>query len=556
MHWTHAIQVRLVGAVCLVLGGIALAQDPSSEPVVNDRYWLTEEEKAWLAEHPVFTNAVIDGHQPFEFVDENGRHTGLTSDYMTIISEQLGVTFEPVIFSDFKIISREMYNGNIDVASYLVNRLPYNDVLSFTRPMISMPIAVFGRPDSTLILNIPSLDQWRVAVEKPSRAYEIFSRDFPQLDFVYVDSPVEGLMALHGGDVDYFIHNIFSVEYYQRKLDLAPLRIAATTPYSFDIQFATSRQAAPLVPMIQKVILGLSDYERTLIFDKWVNINVDDHFDWRKAFLWGGGALALILAVFSFVLYVNRRLAKEVESRTHDLQNSREELRALARHMDRLREEEKSRLAREIHDELGHTLTALAMSVRRFAKRQENPDAHGGEEQRETQQLTDLQGLVKQATKTSRRIMSDLRPSVLEDLGLVAAVEWLVHEFEQHHDIACELQAEDLEVELPSGAGIALFRIVQESLTNIAKHAEAQRAWITLTVENDVLTLEIADDGAGFSRGRRVNEHSFGLLGMSERALALGGELQLRERAEGGARIVVTVPLPQDVAVTGGGAAA
>ena len=532
---TKTLSALLLCFLALAVSG--QGQDAGAQgPDARD--WLRPAERAWLSRHPVIRHGVMRGHEPFEFATEQGAADGLTSDYMKIIEQRLGVRFEPVIVEDFAELAREMQHGNIDIASYLPPSTAWTDVLVYSEPVISMPIAVFGRQDADLVFEVQVLDQWRVAVEHPSRALEIFSRDWPELELLHVDSPVAGLRAVLDGDVDYFIHNVFSVEYFHRKHGLDPLRIALMTPYSFDIRISTRQQLAPVIPLIHKVLDSLSEHERTLIFDKWVNLRSETDFDWGRAVAIGSAIAGLLSLGLVTILYWNRRLTREVEARTRDLEASKETLRALALHLDQVREEEKTRLALEIHDELGHTLTALAMSARRFASQLK---ASGDEDGLKA--VEEMRRLTREATATSRRIMSDLRPSMLEDLGLVAAIEWLAHEFEANCAIPCTVSAGGDVPELPGGASIALFRIVQESLTNIAKHAGASRADIELETRGPSVRLTISDDGKGIPDGWQSKEGSFGLLGISERALALGGEMTVRNRRNKGARIQVSIPV-------------
>jgi signal transduction histidine kinase len=524
--------------VCL-LAAVASGQETDGRAEEGiPRSWLLPAERAWLAGQPVIRHGVLRDHEPFEFADEQQTANGLTSDYMKIIEQRLGVHFEPVIVEDFAELSREMQLGNIDIASYLPPSSVWTDVFVYSEPVIRMPIAVFGRQDADLVFDVEALDQWRVAVEHPSRAFEIFSRDWPELELARVESTVGGLQAVSRGDVDYFIHNVFSVEYFQRKHGLDPLRIALMTPYSFDIRISARQELAPIIPLVHKVLDSLSEHERTLIFDKWVNLRGEPEFDWGRAVAIGSTVFGVVLLGLLTILYWNRRLTREVAARTLDLEESRETLRALALHLDQIREEEKSRLALEIHDELGHTLTALAMSARRFARQVK---AAGDEEGLKT--VEELRRLTREATATSRRIMSDLRPSMLEDLGLLAAIEWLAQEFEAHYAIPCTVSAGDDLPELPNDASIALFRIAQESLTNIAKHAGASHAEIELTIDSRSMRLRVCDDGQGIPDGWQSREGSFGLLGISERALALGGEMNVSNRKSGGACVEVRIPV-------------
>ena len=155
----------------------------------------------------------------------------------------------------------------------------------------------------------------------------------------------------------------------------------------------------------------------------------------------------------------------------------------------------------------------------------------------------ELINLVREASHTSRKIMSDLRPGVLEDLGLTAALEWLVHEFQTQCNIECTLFADDISAEISDDAATALFRIVQESLTNIAKHADATHITVSLKCEAAAIILCIVDDGKGLSRNWETKEGSFGLKGMRERTLALGGELHVEPAEDGGVSLRLQVPI-------------
>ena len=504
--------------------------------------WLTTRDRRWLKEHAILRHGIVDGHKPFEYIDADGVYRGLTSDYIKIIGEQLGISFETVVTREFETLSKYLDEERVDISSYLPPAWVEPGAISDS--IIQMPIVMFARQEAALITGLDALDKERVVVEKPSRAQELLSRDFPEMPLLYVETPAEGLRAVENGDADIFIHNVFSVEYYQRKLNLKPLKIVSTTPYVFTIKFAVNRDLVPLIPMIHKVIAGLSEREKRLIFDKWINVEVERRLDFRSIFYWGGGILLLLMLVFSVILHWNKLLKVEVHERTREIEKSSQELRNLARHMDKVREEEKAILAREIHDELGHALTALIMSVRQLGHLVRK-DKKG--ESRSSgailDQLDELSTLVRKASNTSRRIISDLRPSVLEDLGLLAATEWLVHEFETHYGKTCRIRATDISLTLSDGATTALFRIVQESLTNIAKHADAKNVEITMACGDDWFTLQISDDGKGLDSDWEGKDGCYGLQGMRERVLGFGGELSLTNGQTGGASLRVQIPL-------------
>ena len=246
----------------------------------------------------------------------------------------------------------------------------------------------------------------------------------------------------------------------------------------------------------------------------------------------------LVLLVFLVILRWNKILQERVAYRTQELELSSLNLRSLARHMDEVREEEKAKLAREIHDELGHTLIALTMAVRRLkstaSKNFSQPEVN--------RQFDEIKALLVQASSASRSIMSDLRPSVLEDFGLAAAIEWLAHEFEIHHQTLCIVRGSQPPDSISPTIAIAVFRIVQESLTNIAKHAKAKKVQIKLSSNNGLLKIEIIDDGVGLQSGWDNKEGSFGFQGMRERVMSFNGEISVANGNKSGVVLRLQIP--------------
>jgi signal transduction histidine kinase len=219
-----------------------------------------------------------------------------------------------------------------------------------------------------------------------------------------------------------------------------------------------------------------------------------------------------------------------------ELTASRSRLAELTAHIERAKEQERTRIAREIHDDLGGNLTAIKMALAMLAARLPEGEAA----------LLDkanyLDGLVDRTIDAVHRISLDLRPSML-DLGLVAALEWQAREFERQAGVACVFRCSHKDIELDPDHAAALFRISQEALTNIAKHAGATRVAISLRRERRQLTLTILDNGRGVQPADRLKPQSFGLRGMSERARALGGTMALSEAPGGGTMVAIKVRL-------------
>jgi len=219
-----------------------------------------------------------------------------------------------------------------------------------------------------------------------------------------------------------------------------------------------------------------------------------------------------------------------------ELRASREEIKRMALTSNRVREQEKGRVARELHDELGQSLTALKMDA---AWLRENLSAPGEEL---AAKLAEMQALLDGTVAATRRISADLRPLVLDDLGLVAAAEWLAQNFTTRTGLPCELAiAQGLDLDEPHATTV--FRVLQESLTNIAKHAGATQVEVTLGHEDGSVVLEVRDDGAGFDPRAPRPEGSFGLAGMRDRAALLGGDVSVESAPGRGTTIVLRIPL-------------
>jgi len=497
---------------------------------------LTQSEQNWLAKHPVIHHGTRTGteNKPFEYTDQQGNHKGLTADYLQIISDKLGITITSKFRTDEKIkLVRGLQNLDIDLATYLHRGpgLPLD--ISFSEAIIKMPLVLLGRKNSPIIQSLDNITTERIIVQEKTYAHTLLKKYHSSLSPTFVDSVAQGIEAISAGDADIFIQNAFSLEYEQRKLGIDNIKILASTPYTYDLHFAVSSSMAPLLTLFEKAINDTSPLEKRLIFDKWINIEVEQKIDYPLLFAILMAVIILIIAIVTFFTHWNRRLAFEVIKRTT-------ELRDLARHLNNVREEEKARLSREIHDELGHSLTGLVVGIKRLLALTTDEKCIA-----KTKELNDL---VLSASKTSKQIMTDLRPSILEDLGLVAAIDWLANDFKVKHGVSCKVNARDLPVKLKDEAAIALFRIVQESLTNIAKHAHAEQVKINIGIENNSLNLSISDDGQGLNAGFKTKRGSYGLKGMHERAIALGGEMKITSEKNSGLKLQIQIPINEQTA--------
>ncbi|MBI9108370.1 MAG: PAS domain-containing protein [Spirochaetales bacterium] len=240
-----------------------------------------------------------------------------------------------------------------------------------------------------------------------------------------------------------------------------------------------------------------------------------------------------------------RKQAENITERKkmeNELNQRTSELTQLSSRLRRARENERATIARELHDEFGQALTAVKINIDRLESEFMNQGTTDAMKRlRETSELTDR--LLEQV----RDLALNLRPSMLDDLGLVAALHWYVRGFSRRTGVECKLQVEGQELLLCDEKRIMIYRAVQEALTNVARHAEAKSAGILLRFGTDLLSVEVKDDGKGFDVdevfGAQYEKYPFGLLGMRESTEELGGRWRIQSIADQGSSITITIPL-------------
>ena len=225
------------------------------------------------------------------------------------------------------------------------------------------------------------------------------------------------------------------------------------------------------------------------------------------------------------------------------ISKSREQLRALSAHLQSVREEERTKVAREIHDDLGQVLTALKMDLALLNRGMLETSAVVSRKEL-MEEIGSMCKLVDQTIKTVRRICTELRPEVLDHLDLKAAMEWQIQEFLARSGMTCEFNSNIVSVELDRDSATALFRIFQETLTNVARHSNASHVKILLEENENQLTMQVSDNGKGITDVDIAESKSFGLLGMKERALILGGEVDIVGVQGKGTTVTVRISLP------------
>lgn len=248
-----------------------------------------------------------------------------------------------------------------------------------------------------------------------------------------------------------------------------------------------------------------------------------------------GGEIASVLGVI-------RDVTQQKKSET-EYQDSRRQLRNLAVHLLHAREEERRKVAREIHDELGQILLALKMDLQWIEKRLDPVSPQVKEKIRVSIELAD------QTIQIVHRIASDLRPGILDDIGLAAAIDWLAGDFTRRNGIPCQVDFTAQASRIGGNGSTSLFRIIQEALANVALHAQASVASVEVWEAESALVLRIHDDGQGITEEQAGSALSLGLIGIRERVQELCGEISILGKPGKGTTLTVTIPLPSEGAL-------
>ncbi|MBA4313141.1 MAG: hypothetical protein C0417_10990 [Chlorobiaceae bacterium] len=268
------------------------------------------------------------------------------------------------------------------------------------------------------------------------------------------------------------------------------------------------------------------------------------------ALIIGSSALLVLAGIFvGMVLFHQKRYIdtqKEkmriLEENQKMIEESRDQLRTLAIHLQSVREEERTRIAREIHDELGQLLTVMKMDIALLSKKIKSHSENTFSNEA-IQSLQTMSGLADSTIQSVRRIATQLRPEILDELGLREAIEWETELFQQRTKILSKFNSPKEFILLDTDRATALFRIFQETLTNVARHSGATRVDVTIDLFDSELILLVSDNGKGITQQEATGSKSLGLLGMRERAQVFGGAVEVSGIAGKGTTVKVCVPL-------------
>ena len=299
--------------------------------------------------------------------------------------------------------------------------------------------------------------------------------------------------------------------------------------------FLLVKQSHPNIPFI--LVTGALSEQLALDF---LQEGIDD-------FVLKSSYKRLPLAIESAIR--NKEMEREKLAIESELKKSHNELQLLLDRQQNSREEERRTIARDLHDELGQVLTTLKIDVSMLRKK---VGSNGKQVQSDlvSTELTSIIKLIDKINRSVRRISSGLRPEILDELGLIEAIRWHVQEFEKRYAIKCNIKLPTNSLSIDNKSSIALFRIVQETLNNVAKHSEASHVFIQMKIENDSLYLEIKDDGKGLEPESIRSSGSLGIIGLRERVRLLSGKFIIHGQPGKGTMVSVDIPFKKPITIS------
>jgi PAS domain S-box-containing protein len=276
---------------------------------------LTQEEKAWLADKNAVRLGVDPAWPPFEYFDKAGVYAGIASDYVRILNQRLKINMAPVTGLTWSEVVDKAKAGEIDVLPCVVKTPERSGFLLFTRPYLSFPMVILTRADAPYISGLMDVEGEKIAIVRGYASEEILKRRFPERRFYRANDIDEALQAVSKGKVDAFVGNLASISYATQKLGLTNLKVAATTPYKYELSFAVRSDWPELVEIINKTLETVSDKDSATIRNRWINVRFERHFDWMTVLkIVGPIILAGGLALMIFIKW-NRALSREVNER-------------------------------------------------------------------------------------------------------------------------------------------------------------------------------------------------------------------------------------------------
>ena len=465
---------------------------------------FSPQEEAWLKKHPALRLGIDPNWAPLEYFDENGEFSGITSDHIRILKKKLGVSITPVTGLTWVEVQQQARNGKVDIISAIVKSEERSRYLLFTEPYMKLPMVVVMHEDAPFIESLNDLSGTTIAVVKGYITHAYLKQDYPRQRLVLFDSLAQAMKAVASGRAGAVIGNIASINYVKRDLGLNQLKVAATTQYSYDISFGVRKDWPELIPILEKGLYAITDKEKELIKDKWVNIRFKTKTDWRML---GIAILTVMMVAGSIVTVIfiwNRRLTTEVLERKMAME---------AVQVERIRAEDALKSLKISEKELRQYADTQAVLVREVNHRVKNNLSaiigmlHMEQDRAEAEKITsylpvlqDLIGRIR-GLSTVHHLLSESgwRPLEITDLCrqvVNASLQGVPFGKQVHVEISPS------QVRVTSNQAHHLTLVVNELATNAMKYALSDRneanIYIETCLKDQTIEIIFKDDGPGY----------------------------------------------------------
>jgi ABC-type amino acid transport substrate-binding protein/two-component sensor histidine kinase len=495
---------------------------------------LTAKEQAWLDENHAIQVRIGDA-PPYIIPNKDGEPTGIAIDYLKLIAERTGVNIE--YFDSGKTFHQALEglkdHQGPDLMPAIVDTEGRQEFIVFSNEYFKSPYMIFTHSDNNqIIADMDDLIGMNVALAQGTSTQALMQRDYPDISLRLYDNHLQAIEAVASKEADFYIGNMVLSSYLILNRGPYNLKIAAPSPFDDQrFSFGVRNDWPELASIIDQGLATITSEERVEIRNRYIAVR-QELVDTTVITKWVLGVIAAAAGIILLFIFWNRSLKKEVLNQTFDL-------KTLAKKLITAQEDERQHIARELHDESGQMLTALNIQLE-MIQASLPTERHALRES-----ITDANVLLKTTMQDLRNLAHGLRPPVLDTLALELVIEDLCRDFCDRVNLQLEYQSDSIP-ELSEIARVVLYRFVQEALTNIAKHAQAQTVQVELRHQAGRVSLQIADDGVGFDPNQ-IQARGMGLESMRERLELIAGSLETQSQPGQGTHLTTSIPVERNL---------
>jgi signal transduction histidine kinase len=528
-HHPAAVLAALVSAAGLGLATLPAHSVPPTASVTAAR--------PTAVAVPRTIRVVMDSaYAPYVFQSDEGKLQGILVDQWQAWERQTGIRVE-IHAMDWGEALRRMLAGEFDVIDCIVETAERREFFDFTPDYATTEASIFFRRDISGIADLVSLKGFPVGVKAGDQHIDRL-RENGVTTVIPFHNNAEIIAAAKQHQINVFVVDAPSALYLLNKAGIEGDFRHSAPIFRDKLRRAVLRGHPDLLHTVSEGFAAIAPGDLNRIDERWFGSTINRY---GRYLTYAGYAAAAALLLVAVLVAWNRTLQRRILQRTAALAATGEQLRALTARLQAAREEEDTRIARELHDEFGSALISLKWDVELIDKfLSAAPGTAAANLRGKTEAML---ALIDTTISAVTRMAFELRPAILDDLDLLAALELQARQLEASAGISCQFLAPREELQLPQQTATAIFRIVQEALTNVRRHAQATRVDITVAVAAGELVLEIRDNGRGITEGKLAAAKSLGLIGMRERAHFVGGRIEIRGTARQGTVLTLRVPM-------------